>query len=354
MNKFWSKRVKDTTPYTFGEQPKDKAYIKLNTNENPYPPSDNVKKAIKNYDLENLKLYPDPSCDNLTASIAENYNVGKENIFIGNGSDEVLSFVFLAFFDVGDVVMFPNITYSFYDVYADFFQVKKQLINLDENFDINLNDFYAKAKGVIFPNPNAPTGKYIEKDAIENLVKENQDKIILVDEAYIDFGGKSVTDLTKTYDNLMVIHTFSKSRSLAGMRVGFAIASEELIEALNRVKNSMNSYTLDSLALIGAKAAMEDKQHFESTRKKIINTREKAAKKLKKIGFEVLDSRANFLFISHKDLEAEALYLRLKQNGVLVRYFNKKEINKYIRLTIGTDFEMNIFFKRLEDVMKLM
>ncbi len=353
MSKFWSKKVKEITPYTFGEQPKDKAYIKLNTNENPYPPSKYVNEALANYNLEKLKLYPDPICDNLITSIAANYDVDKDMIFVGNGSDEVLSFIFMGFFDTGDTVIMPNITYSFYDVYADFFQLKKEIVNLDEDFNINLKEYNREGKVIIFPNPNAPTGKYVEKSDIEELVKNNPDKLIVVDEAYIDFGGESSVDLTKKYTNILVVHTFSKSRSLAGMRVGYAIGSKELIEGLNRVKNSINSYTLNSLSLVAAEAAMSDTQYFEATRKKIIATREKTARKLKKSGFEVLDSTANFLFISHKDMNAEELYFRLKQNGVLVRHFNKKEIKNYIRLTIGTDFEMGIFFKRLKEIIKI-
>ena len=340
MSKFWNEHVNSIEPYVPGEQPKDKKYIKLNTNENPYPPSPKVIDAIKKAQLEDLKLYPDPVCSDLTKALSEFYNVAEDEIFLGNGSDEVLAMSFMTFFSKDKKILFPDISYSFYPVYAEMFNLDYELIKLDDKFNIPLEQFNKDNGGIILPNPNAPTARYIDCENLINLLENNPDHVVIIDEAYVDFGGESMVQYINKYPNLLVIQTFSKSRSLAGLRIGFAIGNKELIDGLNRVKNSFNSYTLDRIALISAVEAVKDKEYFEETRKKIINTREKYISELEKIGFEVIPSKANFVFAKHNSLHGEFLYKALKDNGILVRYFNKERINDYLRITIGTDEEM--------------
>lgn len=352
MSRFWSNRVQETEPYVYGEQPKDKKYIKLNTNENPYPPSIKVIERIKGFSSGDLKLYPDPTCDILKNELCNYYNLQKNQIFIGNGSDEVLAFSFLAFFNEKDKVIFPDISYSFYEVYGSFFKVDCNVSKLNDDFTINVDDFINKNEGVIIPNPNAPTSIYLSKQAIINIIESNPNNVVIIDEAYIDFGGESVVDLVNKYDNLLVVQTLSKSRSLAGMRVGFAFGSSELIEGLDRVKNSINSYTLDAIAIAAATEAIKDKDYFESTRNKIINTREQVVQYLKSIDFEVLPSKANFIFIAHKDIDGKELFDELKKRGVLVRYFNKERIKNYLRVTIGSQEEMKKFCDEIADIIK--
>lgn len=349
MSKYWSEVTKNAEPYIPGEQPKDKKYIKLNTNENPYPPSEKVIKAIKNSAGEDLKLYPEPTVEKLSIAIADYYSVKKEQVFVGNGSDEVLAFSFMTFFNPGETILFPDITYSFYPVYANLFKLKQELIVLEEDFSLPLEGFFKKNDGIIFPNPNAPTGKYVGLEFIEEILKKNNDKVVIVDEAYIDFGGETAISLIDKYSNLLVIQTLSKSRSLAGLRVGFAVGSEELIEGLNRIKNSINSYTIDTLALNGATEAIKDVEYFEETRNKIINTRERVTKELIEAGFNVIDSKTNFVFISHPERQAEEVFNKLKEEGVLVRYFNSPRINNYLRVSIGTDEEMDIFLQKIKE-----
>ncbi|MHC1683558.1 MAG: histidinol-phosphate transaminase [Clostridiaceae bacterium] len=352
MSKFWSNRVKETQPYVYGEQPKDKKYIKLNTNENPYPPSEKVIEKIKNLDKEGLKLYPDPTCDILKEELSKAYNLKKNQIFIGNGSDEVLAFSFLAFFNENHKVIFPDISYSFYEVYGSFFKVNYKLSKLKEDFTINVEDYINKDAAVIIPNPNAPTSVYLDKQAIINIIESNPNNVVIIDEAYIDFGGESVVDLVDKYNNLLVIQTLSKSRSLAGLRVGFAFGSEELIEGLDRVKNSINSYTLDSIAIAAASEAIKDKEYFELTRNKIINTREQVVEYLCSIGFEVLPSKANFIFVAHNEIAGKELFEKLKEHGVLVRHFGKERIKNYLRVTIGSDEEMKVFCNEITKIIE--
>ncbi|WP_294392554.1 histidinol-phosphate transaminase [uncultured Clostridium sp.] len=353
MSRYWNDHVKTLKPYVPGEQPKDKKYIKLNTNENPYGPSKKVLEAVKKAACDDLKLYPDPTCSDLSAEIAEYYELNKDEVFLGNGSDEILAFVFMTFFQKGRKVLFPDISYTFYNVYAEMFNLDYELIKLDENFDIPLAQFNQKNGGIIFPNPNAPTGKYIDTKSIIEVIENNTDTVVVVDEAYIDFGGKSMVEYINKYPNLLVIQTFSKSRSLAGLRVGFAMGNAQLIEGLNRVKNSFNSYTIDRLALAGAMESIRDDDYFNETRNKIMKTREETVRKLEELDFKVLKSQANFIFIKHNHAKGQYLYEELKNNGILVRHFNRDRIEDYLRVTIGTDQEMDVLIEKLKYILKI-
>lgn len=350
MSKYWSEITKDIEPYVCGEQPKDKKYIKLNTNENPYPPSPKVIEAIKDAANEDLRLYPDPNCDELRDTIAEYYNLNRNQIFIGNGSDEVLAFSFMAFFNPDEDIIFPDISYSFYPVYAKLYKLDYRLAKLKDDFSISVEDFLCDNGGVIIPNPNAPTGRGLDVEAIKKILKHNSEKVVIIDEAYVDFGCESVVNLINDYPNLLVIQTLSKSRCLAGIRIGFAIGQEELIDGLNRIKNSINSYTIDRIAAKAAVAAIEDNDYFKQCVSKIINTREKVIEELREIGFEVVPSKANFIFASHPEIDGEKLFLTLRENGLLVRYFNKPKINKYLRITIGSQEEMDVFIDKLKKI----
>ena len=350
MSQFWSPLAASLTPYVPGEQPKEKSYIKLNTNENPYPPSPKVLEAIASAANGDLRLYPDPTCDALVRAAAEHYGVAPQQIFVGNGSDEILAFAFAAFFDPAKPVLFPDITYSFYKVYAKLYGLRPKLIALDDSFDIPLEQFSGEHGGIIMPNPNAPTAKLLPLCDIRTLLNANPHQAVIIDEAYIDFGGESAVSLVDEYPQLLVIQTLSKSRSLAGLRVGFAIGSPELIDGLNRIKNSFNSYTLDKLALEGAVAALQDTAYFRETTDKIIRTRERVMAELREMDFIVTDSKANFVFVSHPKHAAKELFLKLREHGVLVRYFDSPRIDQYLRVSIGTEEEMNMFLKALKDI----
>ncbi|MBP2639542.1 MAG: hisC [Firmicutes bacterium] len=350
MSKYWSKLTQSLEPYIPGEQPKDKTYIKLNTNENPYPPSPKVLEAIKQAANEQLRLYPSPTCDDLRECIAQYHGLTKEQIFVGNGSDELLALAFWAFFDPGRPVLFPDITYSFYPVYANLCHIDYKLVPLAEDFSIPIDHFSCENGGIIFPNPNAPTGKYIEIAGIESILQKNAEQVVIVDEAYIDFGGESAVQMVHRYPNLLVVQTLSKSRSLAGLRVGFAMGNQNLIEGLDRVKNSINSYTLDRIALAGAVEAFKDEEYFRDTTLKVINTRKETVNSLEKIGFTVIPSQANFIFVSHPFVSAVDLYQQLKGKGVLVRYFNKPRIDNFLRVSIGSDSDMQCFLEALTEI----
>lgn len=353
MKSFLSDKAKSIEPYTPGEQPKDKNYIKLNTNESPYPPSPYVKKALIESNFDDLRLYPDPNVSDLKKEIAELYNINTNNIFIGNGSDEILAFCFMAFFNRGDKIYYPNITYSFYSVYSSLFDLNEVKIPLKDDFTIDINDYKNLDSGIFIANPNAPTGLLLTLDQLEEIIINNKDNIVIIDEAYIDFAGiESAYKLTKKYDNLLVVQTFSKSRSLAGIRLGFAIGNKNLIQGLKNIKYSFNSYTINRLSIIAGIEAIKDNQYFKDTVNKVINTREKTKIKLKELGFNVLDSKSNFIFISHKNIFAEDLYLKLKDKSILVRYFKSDLINNYIRVTIGTDEEMDIFVEKIKYIIK--
>ncbi len=347
MSKFWSKTVRDISPYTPGEQPKDKKYIKLNTNENPYPPSPKALEAINRATNNDLRLYPDPEASLLRATLADYYDVAQDEVFVGNGSDEILAFCFPAFFNAGDTISFPEITYSFYPVYSDLFGVKYETVALKEDFTVNIEGFHKNIKGILLANPNAPTGIAIDLMQIESLLQKHSDKLVIVDEAYVDFGAESAVSLVKDYENLLVVQTFSKSRSLAGLRIGYAFGNKGLIEGLNRVKNSFNSYTLDRVAQQAAIAAVNDDKYFKTACEKIIKTRNITTKKLVDLGFNVLPSKTNFLFVSHNKICAKELFLQLREDGILVRYFQIKGIDNFLRITIGTDEEMSVLLEKL-------
>lgn len=350
MSKFWSPLTASLVPYVPGEQPKDKTYIKLNTNENPYPPSPKVIDAIKGAANADLRLYPDPTCEGLVKAAASYYGLRAEQVFAGNGSDEILAFAFAAFFDPAKTVLFPDITYSFYKVYAKLYGLQTELIALDEQFNVQVEAFHSDNGGIIIPNPNAPTAQLLSLDDIRTLLASNSDQVVIIDEAYIDFGGQSAVELIHDYPNLLVVQTLSKSRSLAGLRVGFAFGSEELIDGLNRIKNSFNSYTMDRLALAGAIAALEDDAYFRDTTEKVIATRERVTEQVKELGFAATDSKANFVFISHKTIAAKDIFVQLRDKGVLVRYFDQPRINEYLRVSIGTDEEMDAFIRALQEI----
>ncbi|MBL4795056.1 MAG: histidinol-phosphate transaminase [Pseudomonadales bacterium] len=356
MSKYWSKLVTQLEPYIPGEQPQDQQYIKLNTNENPYPPSPKVLTAIKAAVNDSLKLYPDPNSVDLKQAIAKYYNVAIEEVFVANGSDEVLAVAFQAFFKnqspSSNPLLFPDISYSFYDAYCKLYEIEPGRIPLEKNLSINLNKYSQKNGGVIFPNPNAPTGKALPLSEIESYLNKNDKTVVIVDEAYVDFGADSVIPLISKYPNLLSIQTFSKSRSLAGSRIGFAVGNKDLIEALERVKNSYNSYTLDKLALVAGTEAIKDTEYFQQTVSTIIQTRESTSKRLTALGFNLIPSSTNFVFAQHNSINAETLYLELKSQGILVRYFKRDRIDNYLRITIGTQNEMNTFLQRLDDIIK--
>jgi histidinol-phosphate aminotransferase len=355
MSKYWSQTVKNIKPYVPGEQPKDRKYIKLNTNENPYPPSPRVIEAIKNAANETLRLYPDPSGDELRDTIAGVFGLKRENVFIGNGSDELLAFCFPAFFEpAGLPVLFADVTYSFYPVYAEFFRTPYRLIEVDDAFNVPVEGYLRENGGIIIANPNAPSGRGVSSADIENILKQNENSVVILDEAYIDFGGASVVGLINRYPNLLVIRTLSKSYSLAGLRVGFALGNKDLIEGIIRVKDSINSYTVDRLAQAGAREAIKDDAYFQETRSKIIRTREHVSARLIAMGFQVIPSQANFVFISNPQCPGRLLFQQLREKGILVRYFDKPKIDNFLRVTIGTDEEMDRFLAAIASIIQRM
>ncbi len=345
--------VKRTDPYIPGEQVNDPTVLKLNTNENPYPPSPKVLTAIRQEAEGKLQLYPSPTADDLRETIASYFQLDKEEVFVGNGSDEVLAFSFMAFFEPGEKIRYPEITYSFYPVYAKLFDIPFEEIPLEEDFSLSVEQYFGAEGGVILPNPNAPTSLYITIEQIEKIVQNNPEKVVIIDEAYIDFASTSAVTLIPKYENLLVIQTTSKSRSLAGLRVGYALGNRSLIDALIRIKDSMNSYTIDRLALAGAKAAFEDVDYFERMTAKIISTREKVKERMAQLDFEVLPSEANFIFVTHPIYSAQFLYEELKREGVLVRYFNADLIDNHLRITIGTEEEMERFLDTIGKIIRI-
>lgn len=351
MSKFWSEMAKRAEPYVPGEQLAKKNIIKLNTNENPYPPSPKVIEAIQNeLHTTNLRLYPSPTMDELRTTIGAYYGLDKANVFVGNGSDEVLAFAFMGLFDPGKPIRFPQITYSFYPVYAKVFNIDYEEVPLNDDFTLDVERFFESVGGVIFPNPNAPTSIYLPLHEIERILEHNKDRVVIVDEAYVDFAEASAATLINKYDNLLVIQTMSKSRALAGLRVGFALGNNELIKGLIRMKDSFNSYPVDRLALVGAKAAIEDETYFREITKKIIQTRTWVTEELQSLGFKVLPSQTNFVFTTHETYPAERLYEALRQRNILIRYFKTKPIENYVRITIGTDEEMKQLIRAIEEI----
>lgn len=350
--KLWSSRIQTLVPYTPGEQPKDRVFIKLNTNENPYPPSPKVIQAIQQATDQRLRLYPDPEAGELCGALADFYHIRPEQVFCGNGSDEVLGLCFYAFFSPGKKVVFPDITYSFYPVYTELFGLDYEEIPLNEDFSLPVEKYLGNNGGVVVCNPNAPTGKTQPAASIRAILEANPDVVVLVDEAYADFGAESVVPLIDEYPNLVVVGTMSKSRSLAGMRIGYAMGHPDLIAAVKCVKNSFNSYPLDRLALAAGKAAVEDVEYFDQTRKMVMQTRDKTAAKLREMGFLVHDSNTNFIFVTHPDKPGKQITQQLRDRGVLVRRFDKPRIEEYLRISIGTDAEMETMCAAIEEIMK--
>lgn len=350
--KAWEKNIRKVVPYVPGEQPKKEKMIKLNTNENPYPPAPGVEKALREFHPDRLRLYPDPACTDLVDAIAEQKGLDPSQVFVGVGSDDVLAMCFLTFFNGEKPILFPDITYSFYDVWADLYRIPYETQPLDENFHICGEDYYRENGGIIFPNPNAPTGVEASQEMIEGILQHNPDSIVIVDEAYVDFGAESALPLLKKYDNLIIVQTFSKSRSMAGMRIGYAMASEVLIKYLNDVKYSFNSYTMDQTALALGVASVKDQAYFEETLRKIIHTRERVKVRLRELGFSFQDSKSNFIFAAHESCPAKELFEALKEQNIYVRYFAKPRIDNYLRITIGTDEEMDIFLEFVEEYLE--
>ncbi|WP_397378799.1 histidinol-phosphate transaminase [Pseudomonas sp.] len=350
MSKFWSPFVKDLVPYVPGEQPKLAKLVKLNTNENPYGPSPKAIAAMQAEVNDNLRLYPDPNSDRLKQAVADYYGVQTAQVFVGNGSDEVLAHAFHGLFQQSQPLLFPDISYSFYPVYCGLYGIDFVQVPLDEQFQIRVEDYARPNGGIIFPNPNAPTGCALALDAIERLLKANPDSVVLVDEAYIDFGGETAISLVEKYPNLLVSQTLSKSRSLAGLRVGIAVGHPDLIEALERIKNSFNSYPLDRMAIAGAAAAFEDKAYFEQTCQRVIDSRDAVVAGLETLGFEVLPSAANFVFARHPGKDAATLAACLREQGVIVRHFKQQRIAQFLRITIGTPEQNQALLDALQDL----
>jgi histidinol-phosphate aminotransferase len=349
----WRDNLTKLVAYKAGSQLDDSNVIKLNANENPYPPSPEVNKALGDFGYENLKKYPVLNNSPLDQAIAEYYNVDKENVFSGNSSDEVLAMCFRAFFNSSKPILFPDITYSFYPVWCDFYRLDYNIIPVSNSLNINVDDYIGKDNGgIIICNPNAPTGIALELNEIEKLIVENQSSIIIIDEAYADFGDETAVGLTKKYDNILITGTLSKSRSLAGLRVGYAVSSKVLIEALRTAMNSFNAYPISSLSIKLAEASMRDKVYFSKITRKIKDTREYVYESLQVMGFQVTDSKANFLFITHEKVNAESLYEYLLSKKILVRFFNKERIDNYLRVSIGTDDEMKVFLEEVKNYLE--
>lgn len=347
----WEENVRRVTPYTPGEQPRKPGVIKLNTNESPYPPAPGVARAAAALDADKLRLYPAfPENTELAEMLAAQYHIGTDQIFIGVGSDDVLSMAFLTFFQSGRPIFFPDITYSFYDVWADVYKIPYERKPLDADFRIRPEDYVKPNGGVIFPNPNAPTGILMEPDRVEEIVAANQDVVVILDEAYIDFGGTSAVPLIEKYDNLLVVQTFSKSRAMAGMRIGYAMGQPKLIRYLNDVKYSVNSYTMNTAALELGAAAVRDTAYFEECCKKIIKTRVRAEQELSGLGFHFPKSSANFIFASHKSMPASEIFEKLKENDIYVRWWKKERIDNYLRITIGTEEQMEALYRALRGI----
>ena len=345
----WSKNLRVVEPYVPGEQPKQDNMIKLNTNENPYPPAPGVENVLKSMETGDFRLYPKPDARELVDALAAEYGVPANQVFVGVGSDDVLGMAFLTCFNGEKPVLFPDITYSFYPVWADLFKIPYNRPALDENFCIKKEDYFVENGGIVIANPNAPTSIAMPLADIEEIIVKNPDSVVIVDEAYVDFGGESALPLVDKYDNLLVVQTFSKSRSMAGMRIGFAIGSKELIDAMYAVRNSYNSYTMNMPSILCGVEAVADRAYFEKTTKAIMGTRADVAKELTKLGFNVLPSSTNFLFAAHGSVPAEELFLMLREKHIYVRYFKSPRISNYLRITIGTPEQMEVFLKEVEN-----
>ncbi len=346
----WKKNVRKTEPYVPGEQPQESDVVKLNTNENPYPPAPGVKKALKNFEYENLRKYPDPNAGRLIKEIAQVYGVSDDKIFVGVGSDDVIAMSFLTFFNSDKPVLFPDVTYSFYSVWARLYGIEYRLQPLDKDFRIKKEDYMIPNGGIIFANPNAPTSIELPLADVEEIIAANPESVVIVDEAYVDFGGTSAISLVDKYDNLIVVRTFSKSYSMAGMRIGFAVGNPELISALNGVKHSYNSYTMNMPSIECGIEAIRDQKYFDKTRKKIVETRELYYERLKELGFSGPESKTNFLFVTHESISAEKIYSELKKKNIYVRYFGLPRVYNHLRITVGTDEEMQKLYDALAEI----
>ena len=350
MNRYWSKQIEGLDPYTPGEQPQDQQYIKLNTNESPYPPSPTVAEALKTFPCESLRRYPDPESGQLVTALAEYHNVDPQQVFVGNGSDEVLAHAFQAFFRQDYPILFPDISYSFYPVYCRLYQIEYRQPALDQSFRINIQDYASANGGIIIPNPNAPTGIALATGALRELLADNPESVVIIDEAYVDYGAESAITLIPEFPNLLVVQTFSKSRGLAGLRLGYALGQDHLIEALQRVKNSFNSYPIDSITSTVALASIADEEYFQQRRKQVMASRDRLSSVLQQLGFEVFPSSSNFVFVRHADAAA-TLYRDLKSDAILVRYFNKARIDNCLRISIGSDPECDALIAALHKIL---
>jgi len=351
MAYLWQENVRSVVPYTPGEQPNKSDIIKLNTNENPYPPTKRVKEAIDNANIDELRLYPNVTAAPIVSALSKYYKVNENQLFVGVGSDDVLAMSFLTFFNSKKPILFPDISYSFYSVWADLFKIPYKTVALDDEFKLVKESFMAENGGIIFPNPNAPTAIAVGLDFIEDVVCANPSSVVIVDEAYVDFGATSALPLIEKYDNLLVVGTFSKSRSMAGVRIGFAMGNEALIKALSDVKFSYNSYTMNRPSIEVGVCAIEDDEYFRECVEKIVKTRERSVKEFEKRGFFVTDSKTNFLFVTHKDKKASDIFKALKEKDIFVRYFNLPRIDNYLRVTIGTDEQMSLLFAALDEIL---
>ena len=346
----WRDNLRTIEPYVPGEQPDLEDMIKLNTNENPYPPSPKVFAALKEFDCDSLRLYPDPNSGILVSALAKRYGLQEDQVFLGVGSDDVLAIAFMTFFNSEKPILFPDITYSFYDVWAELFQIPYERPALDEYFDLIREDYYKGNGGVVIANPNAPTGVLQNLDFLRDIIEHNQDVVVIIDEAYADFSGTSALELTEEYDNVLIVQTYSKSRSLAGMRIGYAMGNPELIKAMNDVRYSYNSYPMTRLSVALGKAALEDEEYFRETVEKVIETREWTKKELKRLGFSFRDSQTNFIFATHERVAAQMIFDALREKHIFVRHFNQKRIENYLRISIGTRQEMEKFIRETEDI----
>ena len=348
----WEQNIRKVVPYVPGEQPQQEDRIKLNTNENPYPPSPSVYQAHQSADVGSFALYPDPSAGELVKKLEGYYGLEDGQVFVGVGSDDVLSLAFLTFFNSEKPILFPDVTYSFYPVWADVYRIPYECVPLDDSFHICPEDYARPNGGVVIANPNAPTSMGLKRKEVEEIIRLNQDVIVIIDEAYIDFGGETALPLLKEYENLLVVRTYSKSRSLAGMRIGFAMGNKRLIQAMNDVKESINSYTMSQEAIRVGVAAIDDEEVFQQNLKKVIRTRERSKEELEKRGFIVFDSQTNFLFARHSQIPAEKLFDALRERRIYVRHFGSERIHNYLRITIGTDEQMDILFRALDEEIK--
>ncbi|HEX5391857.1 MAG TPA: histidinol-phosphate transaminase [Rhodocyclaceae bacterium] len=354
MSRYWSNTVSRLTPYVPGEQPKLANLVKLNTNENPYGPSPKAVAAMQATLSDSLRLYPDPSGHALKEAVARFYGLTAENVFVGNGSDEVLAHVFLGLLKHDKPILFPDITYSFYPVYCGLYDVEFRAVPLDEAFRLRVEDYQSPNGGIIFPNPNAPTGSLLALDQVERIVAANPDSVVVIDEAYVDFSGETIptaASLIAKYPNLLVVQTLSKSRSLAGLRVGFAVGHKDLIEGLERVKDSFNSYPLDRPALAGATAAVDDREHFDTTRRAVMQSRDRLVQEMEGLGFEVLPSAANFIFARHAKWDGAELAKQLRERSIIVRHFAKPRIDQFLRITVGTDEQCATLVTALKEIL---